>query len=119
MGSLLDLLAAQPVLLLMILLAVGSVLGAVRFQRVQLGPAAVLFAAIGVAAAGASADVPLVIPEVVGTLGLVLFTYTVGIVSGPSFSGFDTRVGLGYALVYPAAMIAKILIAQLLAGLPG
>ena len=34
-------------------------------------------------------------------------------------TGFDTRVGLGYALVYPAAMIAKILIAQLLAGLPG
>ena len=34
-------------------------------------------------------------------------------------TGFDTRVGLGYALVYPAAMIAKILIAQMLAGLPG
>jgi putative transport protein len=33
-------------------------------------------------------------------------------------TGFDTQVGLGYALVYPAAMIAKILLAQLLAGLP-
>jgi putative transport protein len=32
-------------------------------------------------------------------------------------TGFDTRVGLGYALVYPAAMIAKILLAQVLAGL--
>jgi putative transport protein len=30
-------------------------------------------------------------------------------------TGFDNRVALGYALVYPAAMIAKILLAQLLA----
>ena len=29
----------------------------------------------------------------------------------------DLRVGIGYALVYPAAMIAKILLAQILAGL--
>jgi putative transport protein len=32
-------------------------------------------------------------------------------------TGFDTQVGLGYALVYPAAMIAKIILAQILAGL--
>ncbi len=32
-------------------------------------------------------------------------------------TGFDLRVGLGYALVYPAAMIAKIIIAQIVAGL--
>jgi putative transport protein len=29
-------------------------------------------------------------------------------------TGFDHRVALGYALVYPAAMIAKILLAQVL-----
>jgi len=29
----------------------------------------------------------------------------------------DMRVGIGYALVYPAAMITKILLAQILAGL--
>ena len=32
-------------------------------------------------------------------------------------SGFDNRVAIGYALVYPAAMIVKILLAQVLAGL--
>ncbi len=32
-------------------------------------------------------------------------------------TGFDLRVGLGYAMVYPAAMIAKILLAQVIAGL--
>jgi putative transport protein len=32
-------------------------------------------------------------------------------------TGFDTRVSLGYVLVYPVAMIAKIVIVQVLAGL--
>jgi putative transport protein len=32
-------------------------------------------------------------------------------------TGFDTRVGLGYVLVYPIAMIAKIVIVQVLVGL--
>ncbi len=31
-------------------------------------------------------------------------------------TGFDARVSLGYALVFPAAMIVKIVAAQLLAG---
>ena len=32
-------------------------------------------------------------------------------------TGYDTRVGVAYALVYPVAMIAKIVVAQVLAGL--
>jgi putative transport protein len=32
-------------------------------------------------------------------------------------TGYDTRIGVAYALVYPVAMIAKIIIAQVLAGL--
>ncbi|MGV1009893.1 MAG: hypothetical protein ACOYBY_14975 [Dermatophilaceae bacterium] len=31
-------------------------------------------------------------------------------------SGFDTRVGLGSALVYPPAMVVKIPVAQVIAG---
>ena len=50
--------------------------------EVRLGPAAVLFAALGVSAWAASQDVELEIPEVVGVFGLILFTYTVGVVSG-------------------------------------
>ncbi|WP_370892276.1 aspartate:alanine exchanger family transporter [Janibacter sp. GXQ6167] len=85
MDALLRLLEEEVILLLMILLAVGSVLGAVRFKRVQLGPAAVLFAAIGIASLGATKGFELQVPEEIGILGLVLFTYTVGVVSGPSF----------------------------------
>ena len=32
-------------------------------------------------------------------------------------TSYDTRIGVAYALVYPVAMIVKIVVAQLLAGL--
>ena len=32
-------------------------------------------------------------------------------------TGYDTRIGVAYALVYPVAMIVKIIVAQVLAGL--
>ncbi len=85
MVDLLHLLAAQPILLLALLLGLGSLLGSVRYKGVHLGPAAVLFAAIAMSSLGTAYGVKLEIPEVVGTLGLVLFTYTVGLVSGPNF----------------------------------
>lgn len=117
MGPALDLLGREPVLLLMILLAVGSVLGAVRFKRVHLGPAAVLFAAIGVAAAGAAAETPLLVPEVVGTLGLVLFTYTVGVVSGSSFFA-SLRTGwrpmLAVVVIFLGVAAVGVLVGRLL-----
>lgn len=81
----LTLLSDQPLLLLALLLLLGAVLGSVRIGGVEIGPAAVLFAAIGVSALGVANDVKLQVPELIGMLGLVLFTYTVGIVAGPSF----------------------------------
>ena len=78
-------LSGQPILLLALLLLLGALLGHVRIGTVAIGPAAVLFAAIAVSALGVANGVELQIPETVGTLGLVLFTYTIGIVSGPSF----------------------------------
>ena len=71
--------------LLAVLLGIGSLLGSFRYKGVHLGPAAVLFTAIAVSSLGTAYDVKLQIPEVVGTLGLVLFTYTVGLLSGPNF----------------------------------
>lgn len=115
----------QPLVLLFILLAIGSSLGSVKIKGVQIGPAAVLFAAIAMSSTAASQHVPLVLPEVVGALGLVLFTYTVGVISGPGFlaalrGGWQAvltltaafagvaalAAGLGRALGLPAATIA-------------
>jgi putative transport protein len=83
--AVLELLGEQPVLLLAVLLAIGAAVGHVAVAGVRIGPAAVLFSAIAVSALGTASGVELEIPEVVGTFGLVLFTYTVGVVSGPQF----------------------------------
>jgi putative transport protein len=87
MGPVLEKLAEEPVLLLTVLLALGGALGRVRVVGVPVGPAAVLFASIAVSALGAAQGHPLQLPEVVGALGLVVFAYTVGVISGPTFFG--------------------------------
>ncbi len=85
MDPLFQLLADAPLLLLALLLALGAALGSVRVGGVHLGPAAVLFAALGLSAWAMSVGVELEVSEAVGTFGLVLFTYTVGAVAGPQF----------------------------------
>jgi len=76
-----DLISDHPVLLLFLVIGIGSAVGRLRIRGVGLGPAAVLFA--GLAASGL--DPELVLSEDVMELGLVLFTYTVGLATGPAF----------------------------------
>lgn len=78
-----DLLAENPILLLAICLAVGSVLGAVRIHGVGIGPAAVLVVALALSAW----DPRLALPAVLAELGLGLFAYCVGVATGASFFG--------------------------------
>ena len=113
MHAVLHFLHEQPLVLLFALFAVGSGLGSVKVKDVQIGPAAVLFSAIALSSAAAGEHITLTVPEVVGTLGLVLFTYTVGIISGPSF--FAALRGGWRALVSLTAILAAV--AGLVAGL--
>jgi putative transport protein len=78
-----DLLAGNPLLLLFACLAVGSALGAFRVRGFMLGPAAVLFTALALSAW----DSRLELPASIGTLGLAIFAYCIGVASGPSFFG--------------------------------
>ena len=71
----------HPVLLLFVVLGFGAALGAVKVRGISLGPAGALFAGLILSAI----DKRLAIPEVIGTLGLALFTYTIGLSSGPAF----------------------------------
>lgn len=96
-------LAEHPVLLLFIILAIGTAIGQIRVRGISIGPAAVLFGALGLSAWHAD----LALPEVVGTLGLALFAYCIGLTAGPSFFSslrtgarpvamvFGTLVGVG------------------------
>jgi putative transport protein len=115
--AMIDLLVAQPMLLLFLVLAVGYAAGRVSAGGVQLGIAAVLFAGL---AAGAL-DPRLALPEFVRSFGLVLFVYAVGVSSGPGFVTSLRRRGLRdtawtVALLAMAAGITAL--AQRALGLP-
>jgi len=102
MSEVLERLADEPVLLLTCLLALGALLGRIRVLGVPIGPAAVLFGAIAVSALGVAQDQPLKLPEEVGTLGLVMFAYTVGVISGPTFFG---SLRTGWKLMAAVAVV--------------
>jgi putative transport protein len=74
-------LAEHPVLLLFLVAGAGSALGRVRIRGLALGSAAVLFCGLAMSAV----DERLVLSEDLQTFGLALFTYTVGVATGPAF----------------------------------
>ena len=102
MPDVLDELTTEPALLLTVLLALGSALGRIRVLGVPVGPAAVLFGSLAVSALGTARGHSLQLPEVVGTIGLVMFAYTVGVISGPTFFG---SLRTGWRLMAAVAVV--------------
>lgn len=94
-------LADSPILLLFVILAIGTVLGQIKVRGISIGPAAVLFTALALSAVHAE----LALPEAIGTFGLALFAYCIGITAGPSFFS-SLRTG-----ARPVAMVFGILLA--------
>lgn len=85
MKAVFDILAEQPVLFLFLLIGFGMAFGHVKIKGVSLGAAAVLFLAIGLSAWAKTYGVTLEVTKQLGTLGLTLFTFAIGINSGASF----------------------------------
>jgi putative transport protein len=85
-----QLLVDNPLLLLVVVAAIGYPLGQIKIRGSSLGVAAVLF--VGLAFGALHPDLKL--PEVLYTLGLVLFVYTIGLSSGPAFFASFQRKGL-------------------------
>lgn len=79
--SLAGMLAGSPILTLFIVIGLGYLLGQINFLGFRLGVAGVLF--VGLAIGALSPDIAL--PEVIASLGLIIFVYTLGIESGPAF----------------------------------
>ena len=85
------LLEQQPMLALFLTIGLGYLVGEINVKGFSLGAGAVLFVALAVGWL-APKSVP---PAMVGTLGLALFLYTVGIQYGKQFfAGLTTRAGL-------------------------
>ena len=78
-------LAEQPVLMLFLLIGIGMLFGRIKIKGVSLGAAAVLFFAILLSAVAQAYDVQALVPAEVGTLGLAIFAFAIGISSGASF----------------------------------
>ncbi len=101
-----DLVAANPLLLLSLLLAVGSMIGAIVIGRFSFGPAAVLFLALALSAY----DERLKLPVILGQLGLALFAYSIGVSAGPSFFA-ALRTGGRVLVVVLGVLIGAALVA--------
>lgn len=85
MQSVFEFLASQQLLYSFLLLGLGMAVGHIKVKGVSLGAAAVLFAGIALTAVGMTYGVEMLVPHEVGTLGLAVFAFAIGIVSGPSF----------------------------------
>mgnify|MGYP005811907075 CR=1 FL=1 len=110
MSQVLAFLAGQPVLLLFVVVGLGSAVGRLTVKGVGVGAAGVLFLAIALSAWAAHYGINMQITEVLGTLGLTLFTFTVGIVSGATFFA-SLRRNLGPIL----SMVAVVVVGALAA----
>ena len=100
MASFFSLLEHQPVLFLFLLIGAGMALGHVKIKGVGLGAAAVLFLAIALAAGAEVYGIHLKIAPQLGTLGLALFAFSIGVNAGGSFfHNLKTAIGPIFAMV--------------------
>src|SRR5262245_7073148 len=96
-SSLVSALSGSPILTLFVVIGLGFLLGQVSLFGFRFGIAGVLF--VGLAVGSFS---PLItLPEIVPTLGLVLFVYAMGVSSGRAF--FDAFGREGYRINAVAA----------------
>ena len=77
-----DILAGSPLLTIMIVVALGTLIGIIPFGPVKFGPAGALFVGLAFGAIDPRLGQGL---GLVQTLGLALFVYTVGLSSGATF----------------------------------
>lgn len=86
-------------------IALGAGAGAVRVKGVSLGPAAALFVGLAIGAVDESlSGAPGL--DVLRELGLVLFTYTIGLASGPTFVSGVRRGGFVAATLTVGSIVA-------------
>ena len=114
-----DVLASTPLLTMMIVVAAGTLIGAIPFGPLRFGPAGALFMGLGVGALDPRLGEGL---GLVQTLGLALFVYTVGLAAGNTFFR-DLRRQLplmgGAGLVLAAVTGLAMLVGGLVGLTPG
>ncbi|WP_178133925.1 aspartate:alanine exchanger family transporter [Vineibacter terrae] len=104
-------LESSPMLALFLAIAAGYALGQVSIAGVSFGAGAVLFTGLLIGAIAPKAAPP----ALVGTLGLLMFVYSVGIQYGPQFVASLRGPGLKYMSLAAVGVLASLAVAVLLA----
>src|SRR5664280_322354 len=107
----LTLLAQNPLLALLTIIAIGYLVGRVHLGSFSLGVSAVLFTGMAFSAFKPT----LALPDIVYVFGLALFVYTIGLSSGPSFFSTIRKKGLSLNLLAVVLLVAGALGAYVLA----
>lgn len=100
-----EFLAAQPVIVVFLLLGLGAALGRIRIGSISLGAVAVLFTAMGLTAWSVAVGSPIAIPPYIGDVGLVVFAFCTGIIAGP---GFFNAMKTAYPLMIVVAVVLAL-----------
>jgi putative transport protein len=90
LGSVVSVLADNPILTLFVVIGLGYLLGEISFRGFRFGVAGVLFVGLAIG----SLHPAISVPEVVPSLGLIIFVYTIGIQSAAGF--FESFRASGY-----------------------
>src|SRR5688572_29571893 len=106
-----ELLAANELLLLFTVIVLGLLLARLEIGGVRIGLAGVLFAGLGLSALVAPRAPGLTLAHELKELGLVLFVYCVGLSSAPGFFAAFRSRGLKLNLAILAALAAGGLVA--------
>jgi len=110
LAYLVHILADSPILTLFLVMGLGYLLGQISFFGFRLGVAGVLFS--GLAVGSLSPNISL--PDVISSLGLIIFVYTMGIETGPAFwrsfrkQGYRHTVVCVIVLVFAFAVTSAI-----------
>lgn len=98
--SFIQLLAQYPILTLFLAIGLGYVVGETSVFGFRFGVAGVLFVGLAIGAIHPS----VALPEVIPTLGLIIFVYTIGIQSGPALAESFRRRGYRDAMLAVSAV---------------
>lgn len=109
MHAIIEVLKENPLLLLFVVAGIGYPLGQLKIGGARLGVAAVLFVGLAIGAL----DPDLKLPEVVYTLGLVLFVYCIGLSSGSIFFASLRQQGVRNNLLVLGGLVIAAAIAAL------
>lgn len=114
-GSTAHILLNNKLFALFAVVALGLLVGRVEVAKLSLGSSGVIFSALLLGHLGYA------VPAGVGSLGLVLFIYSVGIGAGPSFFGSFARSGMQLAkltLLVVLIAVVTVAVAASLADIP-